>query len=533
MNNHQYTYNQPPMSPQMEQGMMPPPFMPPQQRMKSKWQQRFLSGNAKRPLTLRQERTLPNWMVGASVLAFFIAFSACTLVWGHAMELQYAMVSSISVILFFYGGKLCCQNWAGSSERTFAKNALFLGIAVRLIWVLYCYLFFNPDHYGTTYGHTADVTWYMPFGQDIAQWISDGIPVSFKSVIDRNGAAIDDVGYPIWLGLIYLVTFNSSDVFVPFILKCFIGAYCAVCIYHVAKRHFGEGAARIAAMFVAMNPNMIYWCGTMMKETEMVFLCCLCIDLVDKTFTSGSRLTFKSLLPGVLVGVYLFFYRAPLAIVMFLAMFSHIVVASKRVMSMGKKIIAGVLVGIVLLVGLGDRLLTQTERIRDSVENNDAQQRQNFEWRSRRAGGNLFATYASRAVFAPLIFTIPFPTFNEAHKEQVVQQQMSGGSYVKNILSFFVLYVMIMMLLSGEWRRHVFILAYTLGYLVTLVLSNYAQSGRFHMPIWPMLMLFAAYGVQLSKTNPRLKRWFPLVLVLEVVACIAWNWFKLKGRGMI
>ena len=98
---------------------------------------------------------MPNWMVGASVLAFFIAFSACTLVWGHAMELQYAMVSSISVLLFFYGGKLCCQNWAGSSERTFAKNALFLGIAVRLIWVLYCYLFFNPDHYGTTYGHTA------------------------------------------------------------------------------------------------------------------------------------------------------------------------------------------------------------------------------------------------------------------------------------------------------------------------------------------------------------------------------------------
>ena len=93
--------------------------------------------------------------------------------------------------------------------------------------------------------------------------------------------------------------------------------------------------------------------------------------------------------------------------------------------------------------------------------------------------------------------------------------------------------VVLMMLISGEWRRHVFILAYTLGYLMVLVMSAFAQSGRFHMPIWPMLMLFAAYGIQIAKNNSRVHRWLPLVLVIEVVACLAWNWFKLKGRGMI
>ena len=31
----------------------------------------------------------------------------------------------------------------------------------------------------------------------------------------------------------------------------------------------------------------------------------------------------------------------------------------------------------------------------------------------------------------------------------------------------------------------------------------------------------------------KLKKWFPIVLVLEVMVCLAWNWFKLKGRGMI
>ena len=156
-----------------------------------------------------------------------------------------------------------------------------------------------------------------------------------------------------------------------------------------------------------------------------------------------------------------------------------------------------------------------------------------MEWRAERKGGNSFAKYAGAAVFAPLIFTIPFPTFNSALDTQYLQMQLAGGSYIKNVLSFFVILVMFMMLISGEWRRHVFIIAYTLGYLMVLVLSEFAHSGRFHMPVIPLLMLFAAYGIQIGKTNERVRKWWPMVLVLEVVACLAWNWYKLKGRGMI
>ena len=117
--------------------------------------------------------------------------------------------------------------------------------------------------------------------------------------------------------------------------------------------------------------------------------------------------------------------------------------------------------------------------------------------------------------------------------QQLLQVQLSGGNFIKNIFSFFVILVMIMMLISGEWRRHVFIIAYTVGYHMVLVLSNFAHSGRFHMPVWPMLMLFAAYGIQIAKTNAKVRKWFPIVLVLEVLVCLAWNWFKFKGRGMI
>lgn len=516
----------PPM-PMMLPPSMPMKPMPP----RGKWQQRFKSGNIGHPMTLRQERTIPNWLIGKSVLVFFIAFVLCTIVWGYPMEWRYAVISSLSVLLFFFGSRAVINGSVMAKDKDFVRSAFTWGLLARLVWSMYCYFVFNPDYYGTTYGESADTTWYMPFGEAIAGWVRDGFPVPFSELMKTWGAAIDDTGYPFWLAILNLLSFGASDVFVPFVVKCIVGAYCAVCIYQVAKRHFDEGTARMAALFVALNPNMIYWCGNMFKEAEMMFLCCLCVDLVDRALSSGAKLTFKTLLPGVLVAMYIFFFRAALGIVFFLAMFAHIVMASGRVMSAGKKIIAGVMVGVVLLVGMGDRIRSQAADIRAAVQSD--QQDVNMQWRAKRAGGNEFAKYAGKAVFAPLIFTIPFPTFNQANERQILQNQLSGGNYIKNIFSFFVILIMFLMLISGEWRKHVFILAYTLGYLMTLVLSNFAQSSRFHMPIWPMLMLFAAYGIQISKSNPRYRRWFGYALIVEFVACLAWNWFKLKGRGMI
>ena len=479
------------------------------------------------------DRTLPNWLVGKSVAFFLIAFLACTVVWGYPMEIQLAAISSISVLLFFFGCKAAAQNWAATSERVFLRNVFVLGLVIRILWVLYCYFFFNPEHYGTTFGDGADVEWYMPFGAAIADWVRGEYDIAFSELINQWESAIDDLGYPIWLAVLNLLTLGESDVLFPFIVKCIMGAYCAVCVYHIANRHFGNGTARIAALFVALNPNMIYWCGSMFKEAEMVFLCCLCIDLVDKTFTSGQKLTFKSLIPGVLVGAYLFLFRAPLAIVLYMAMFAHIVLVSSRVMNTGKKVIAGVLVAATLFIGMGDKIMSQAGKLLERAQSDS--QAKNMEWRTRREGGNDFAKYAGAAVFAPLIFTIPFPTFNVANEIQILQRLLSGGSYIKNVFSFFVIWVMFIMLLSGEWRRHVFLLAYTLGYLATLVLSEFAQSGRFHMPIWPMLMLFAAYGIQLAKTNKykKMRMWYWGALMVEVVACLAWNWYKLAGRSMI
>lgn len=478
-----------------------------------------------------KELTIPNWLPGKSIVFFFISMFACWGVFGFVPEFALWVIAALSVVLFFYGGQAISKGLEHKNEKIFLRNIFIIGLIIRILWVLYCYFVFNPNFHGNTYGETADVDWYMPFGKALAQWISNGFDQTIEELRTHWVFVNDDLGYPMWLGILYLIFGADNDVFIPLLFKSLMGAYCALSIYRIAKRHFGVGVARMAAIFVCINPNMVYWCGSMFKEAEMVFLCCLAIDNFDRVLNSRQRYTFQNLLPGMLAGLALMFFRSVLGIVVFIAVFAHILMASQRVMSLGKKIMAGVLVAAVLAVSMGDRIMTQTEELLETVQSDS--QEKNMQWRAEREGGNEFAKYAGAAVFAPLIFTIPFPTFNQANVSQILQVQLSGGSYIKNIFSFFVIIVMLMMLISGEWRRHVFILAYTIEYLVVLVMSPFAQSGRFHMPIWPMLMLFAAYGIHVGKSNVRIRKWFPIVLVIEVAACLAWNWFKLKGRGMI
>ena len=496
---------------------------------RERWMHRFGMDVVAAPLH-RGELTVPNWMTGKTLVIFFVAAIMCWGAFGYVPEFDLVLTACLSAVLFLYGGMSMSKSWSGVKEKAFVKNVFVAGFVIRFLWILYLYFFFNPEHYGNTFGDRADVEWYMPFGQAIAECIGNGFDRPLAAVIKEWGAAIDDTAYPMWLGIVYLLTGNMSDVFIPFLVKCVIGGYSAVLIYRVAKRHFGEGTARMAAIFVCVNPNLIYWCGSMMKEAEMVFLCCLSVEQLDAALSTG-KMRFKTLWPGMLAAIALFFFRSALGLVVFLAVFAHIVMASQRVMSTGKKVIAGVLVFALLVVSIGDRVMQQSRSMLNNVEKGG--QQENMEWRSNREGGNSLARYAGAAVFAPLIFTLPFPTFNQANTDQIVQVQLAGGSYVKNILSFFIIIVMLMMLISGEWRQHVFILAFTVGYLAVLVFSGHAQSGRFHMPVFPMLMLFAAYGVQIAKSNGRMKRWFNMALLIEVVACLAWNWFKLKGRGMI
>ena len=155
-------------------------------------------------------------------------------------------------------------------------------------------------------------------------------------------------------------------------------------------------------------------------------------------------------------------------------------------------------------------------------------QGKDMEWRSKK--GNEYAKYASAAIFAPMIVAIPFPTMVDV-SEQYNQQRLNGGYYIKNIMAFFVILSMIHVLRNKRWSNYVLLYGYTLSYLLIIAFSNFAHSERFHLPALPFLLILAAYGVSLCGNKE--KKYYLVYCYVMCAVAIAWNMFKLGGRGFL
>ena len=227
--------------------------------------------------------------------------------------------------------------------------------------------------------------------------------------------------------------------------------------------------------------------------------------------------------------------RTALAAVLVLAFFCALVLSSERIISWGRRTLLIIMAVVFVLIMFFSNLGIGRDVI-DMWSEGGSGQQANMEWRSERAGtrgvNQSFAKYAGAAVFAPMIFTIPFPTMNHIDGQEN-QMMIHGGNFVKNIVSYFTIMALFVLLFSGKWRKHVLIGAILVGYLVVLVFSNFAQSERFHQPILPLHLMFAAYGIGLLSQQKLFSKWYNYWCVIMFVAALAWNWFKLAGRGMI
>ena len=91
--------------------------------------------------------------------------------------------------------------------------------------------------------------------------------------------------------------------------------------------------------------------------------------------------------------------------------------------------------------------------------------------------------------------------------------------------------VMFIFLFSGEWRKHVFPIAMLIGYLLALVLSVFAQSGRFHLPAIPLELMFAAYGISILYKDKMYRRWFNYALAMNVDLKLLQHGLSVTGSG--
>ena len=478
---------------------------------------------------------MPQFVMKHAILAYVLALLACNFAYApYTLQIQWWIFGIIEVCGFFYLGYTLIKSWMGLKPKVFVRNLFLLSFFLRIAWVIISYGLYQLWT-GTPFSiGAADELFYDDIGHYGASLLREGQWSIYEPMTKYAGdIAFSDMGYPIYLSIIYYIFFDS--ILIVRIIKAALIACTAVLIYKLAARNFGEYTGRMAGVFCMIMPNLIYYCSFQLKEVEMVFLAVLFAERADYLLRK-SKLTFLPTTLLMLIPAYMFMIRTALAAVLLLAFLCALVLSSEQMIKWGRRTVL-ILIAVTFIVTMFFSSTNIGQDVMDMWSVGGSNQQANMEWRSRRgeiSGGlnQTFAHYAGASVFAPMIFTIPFPTMNHIEGQEN-QMMIHGGNFVKNIVSYFTLTALIILLFSGKWRKHVLIGAILCGYLVVLVFSNFAQSERFHQPVIPFILLFAAYGISLMSQQKMLKKWYNYWCVLMFIAVIAWNWFKLAGRGLI
>ena len=514
----QNTYNHPPQG----------PLMPPQPRMHMR--QRMLKG-ARRMLDV-----FPRWLSTYPIVAYILSLMVVSFMYSSYSLPWYYMLSGITAILVFFliGSTFATRASVENMHKTkrFERWIFLIAFIPRALFMLLLYEIFQAN-YGDAFGfEKGDALYYDELGRFVAGLIENGNFHFYDEISKWCGQDdIADMGYGVYVGFVYWLTDNS--IIIVRLIKCILSSITVLLIYRLAKRNFDDQTARVAALFVALWPNFWYYCAVHLKETEMAFLVVLFVEQADQMLRSRQFTAWK-VVPVLLLAAVMFTFRTPLGLVALLSLVFSVVMSSTKVVSLGKRAIVGLLAVALVGVVAGNRIQEQARGLFEQVQ--DDYQKENMEWRSERkdASGNSqsFAKYAGATAFAPMIFTLPFPSMVRPFEGQEMQQLLNGGYFIKNILSFFTIMALIMMLITGKWREHLLPLSFMLGYLIVLVMSAFAQSERFHQPVMPLELMFAAYGLSIAVTKKKYKRWFLYGCIVMFIAAIAWNWFKLAGRGL-
>lgn len=459
----------------------------------------------------------PKYFSSRAIYCYIITLALVSVIFiNFAMPFQFMLFGFVAVIVFFVFSSRLTMEWHRFMPETFTKKLFLTALVIRLVYVIFVY-FYYIEMTGEPHAfHKGDEGLYQFLGE---VWRNDGFD-SMK--FEMSWMPLSDSGYPWWLGFVYLLF--GTHVLTARVLKCFIDAFSCLLIYNLAKRSFGESVGRIAGVFCMLMPNMWYYCGVTLKETEMAFLTILFAERADLVLRSPKIKVAGVIIPALCILV-MFTYRTALAAVMFAALAAGLIFTSSKQLQMWKKILYTSVFAVWMAATVGVEIVQETQQLWEGRTTNQAQ---GMEWRSTRAGGNQFAKYASATLFAPAIFTMPFSSM-VAIPNQENQMMLNGANFIKNVLSGFVIFALFSLLLSGEWRKHVLPISLMCGYLVVLVFSNFAHSERFHFPILALELMFAAYGVTLIKNKH--KRWYMIWLGVVCVIVVGWAWFKLAGRG--
>lgn len=461
----------------------------------------------------------PRQVSERAIIVYLISlFSVSIFYMNYSMGLGYMALGCMWVIGFFSLAVYCSKKWVMASEKQFVSNIFWGALALRIVWVIASYYFYNavtgqPFEFQArdSHGYHLDAEWAA--GE------------SWSLVLEYllGGILYADSGYPLFLTAIYKIF--GPVIIIPRIINALLSSWTCVLVYKMSSRTFDEKVARMAGIMMIFMPNLIIYCGYHLKETLMMFLMVACLERSDALIRSKRLTFFGILIPSLLAGS-LFLFRTAMGAAAVFAMASGILLSSAPAMKRSGKRIALIGWGVLaLIVFAGGAIASEVESMWEGRGENLERKRAEQTIR-----GNQWAQYATATVMAPMITVLPFATMVDVD-EQYGQQAKSGGNFIRNFMGFFTFLAIYEALRRKQWRNFVLIGAFVAAYLGVVALSGFSNSERFLLPGLPGLIMMWAYGISTlrAKTYKLLTPWCFVVFAME----FAWAFFKLGSRGIL
>jgi len=430
----------------------------------------------------------------------------------------FMIIGIVWVLVFFLLSARYSKAWLEVDGKKFARKLFLMALVVRLIWVIFSYIFYtiktgSPFEFGSSdaLGYHLAAIWFREIGWDR----------TFDYLL--TGSSYSDAGYPLYLTALYAI--YGPNIFLTRIIKALLGAWTSVFAYKLANRNFGKEAGRMAGIFCALCPNLVMYCGMHLKETEMLFLTMAALERADNLLRQ-TKVKFTSVAITALLVVSLFFFRTVLGAAVVFAIFSSLVFSSTTVMTRWNRIVLVIWAVVAVAVMAGGTIANEAEEYWNSRGSNQAIKR-NYQV----SKGVEWAKYATGTVMAPMMFVMPFPTMVDVD-EQYNQQMVNSGNYVRNFMGIFVILALFNAIFKKRnWRDFSLIGAFIIAYLGIVCSSGFANSERFLLPGFPILLVIAAYGITLvdGSNYKYVRMWYLIVPIL----IIAWAVFKLGSRGIL
>jgi len=461
------------------------------------------------------------YFTSIAIIAYFSVLMICAFLFvPRFLPFLWIFFGAFSAFSFFYFSSILSFRWLKVTRKQFQKKIFLTAFLIRIVYVVAIYFFYKaktgiPFEFsvGDSQGYHITATWIVDL------FYHGALEVYFRDFMQ----GVSDSGWEMTMAFIYLISFGS--ILVVRLVNALVSAWTVVLIYKISERNFGEYAARITAVMAVLLPSFIYFSGLHLKETFMVFLLMSFINQSDALINSRN-FKLSNILKIAFFGVSLFFFRTALGLAAWFSLFSAFLLSSEKLMSQYNRIVIVSWLLIATAVIFSGTILQEVTSI---AEKRSSQQESHLEWFSTREGANKFAKYGSAAVFIPIILFAPFPTLVNIPDQQNLMMT-NGDLFTRNVYVFFVLIAFYVLYKKKRLRVNLLLSVFLFSYLLILANSGFALSPRFHVPALPFLILFAGYGItQMNRNN---SSYYFLYVIGISILIIAWNWFKLAGRGL-